>query len=104
MQTIAIHFDGGCQPTNPGNKYGSYEVLLDGVSVKTISEHPLGWGTNNEAEFEILIMALEWGFGSLKDWGFDPQDYRLELFSDSTILVNRLNGRNHTDRKSTRLN
>jgi|ERR1035441_476524 ribonuclease HI len=99
MQTIEIHFDGGCRPTNPGNKYGSYEVLLDGVSVKTLSEIPLGWGTNNEAEFEILIVALEWSVMSLQDFGYPCSAYRMELFTDSTIVRNRLNGRNRT-RKS----
>ena len=96
MQTIEIHFDGGCRRTNPGNKYGSYEVLLDGTTVKTLYEMPLGWGTNNEAEFEILIVALEWSVLNLRDYGFDPGTYRLELFTDSTIVRNRLNGRNRT--------
>lgn len=96
MQTIQIHFDGGCRPTNPGNKYGSYEIVLDGTSIKTESELELGKGTNNEAEFEILIQALTWCLGSLKDYGYPPERYALELFTDSTIVSNRINGRNRS--------
>ena len=98
LSVITIYFDGGCRPTNPGNKYGSCEVMLDGTSVKTISEMALGWGTNNEAEFEILIVALEVTLHLLEDYGFDPKHYRVNLFTDSTIVRNRINGSNRTCR------
>lgn len=99
MDTISIYFDGGCRPTNPGNKYGSYEVMLNDTSVKIVNEAPLGWGTNNEAEFEILIASLDWTVGTLRDWSYPLIRYRIELFTDSTIVRNRLQGRNKT-RKS----
>lgn len=98
MQTITIYFDGGCRPTNPGNKYGSYEILLDGEQLRTEHELELGYGTNNEAEFEILLSALRWTMHSLSDFGFRPADYVLELHSDSTIVVNRLKMRNQRNK------
>ena len=99
MQTIEIEFDGGCRPTNPGNKYGSYKVLLDRSEIKSVSEVELGQGTNNEAEFETLLQALEWTLGSLKDYGYSPMEYHLRMWTDSTLVRNRIIGRNQT-RKS----
>ncbi len=87
--TITIHFDGGCQP-NPGNKYGSFEVLLDGIRVHKAERVKLGWGTNNEAEFDIFIEALKWVQNELPKGGFEPHKFDLEAFTDSTIVRNRL--------------
>ncbi len=93
MNNISIYFDGGCRPTNPGNKYGSYEVILNGRQLHRISELELGRGTNNEAEFEILIEALKWTVDAIRAFGNEPIDFDLELFSDSTVVINRLAGR-----------
>jgi len=96
MDTIRIYFDGGCRPTNPGNKYGSFEVLLNNAIVKRELQRELGIGTNNEAEWEILIEALRWTIDNLAGAGLDPGRYRAELFTDSTIVANRLRGKNRT--------
>jgi len=93
-QLIEIWFDGGCRPTNPGNKYGSYEVLLNGSPLVKVSRLELGWGTNNEAEFDILIQALNWTCENAVNGGFRLADYFIRLHTDSTILKNRLDGRN----------
>lgn len=95
-ETLQIHFDGGARPSNPGNRYGSFEVVLDGTSIKIVNEQELGWGSNNEAEFLTLIEALEWTLRSLTDYGFDPRRYAVEMFTDSTIVANRVSGRNRT--------
>jgi len=87
---IEIHFDGGCRPTNPGNKYGSFEVLLDGRQVFKASRMELGRGTNNEAEFDSLIAALRFVVNDLSVGGFDPKTYAVSVFTDSTIVANRL--------------
>ena len=99
MNTITIRFDGGCRPTNPGNKYGSYSVHLDDVEIFKASRIELGFGTNNEAEFESLLSALKWTVENMAVGGFSPSEYTLKMYSDSMILVNRINGRNKT-RKS----
>ena len=43
---ITVHFDGGCFP-NPGSKYGSFEVLLDGLPIQPLCQQriQLGHGT-----------------------------------------------------------
>jgi len=92
MNLIAIHFDGGCKPTNPGNKYGSYEVLLNRVSIAKVGLLELGFGTNNEAEFDILLEALNWTTNQLWKGGFPLSAYDVKLFTDSTIVRNRING------------
>lgn len=99
METIEIRFDGGCKPTNPGNKYGSFEVRLHGKRVYLESRKALGWGTNNEAEFEMLLLALDWTRRNLQREGFNPNRYRVEMLTDSTIVRNRVAGHNRT-RKS----
>jgi len=93
MNKLTIRFDGGCRPTNPGNKYGSYEVTLNGRQISLVSRMELGHGTNNEAEFQILNRALGWVVEQISMAGNTPDDFILELFTDSTIVVNRLTGK-----------
>lgn len=101
MNTIYIYFDGGCRPTNPGNKYGSYEILLSKKQrtqvqhrdrIKKGSEIELGHGTSNEAEFDILLKALDWTVRHLWCAGFNASDFHLQLFTDSRIVASRLDG------------
>src|SRR5438445_1444473 len=99
MGKIVIEFDGGCRPTNPGNKYGSYEIQLEGRSVFRANRIELGWGTNNEAEFDTLIRAVKDTLENLAVGGFEPSNYSVCIFTDSTILRNRMLGSNRT-RKS----
>lgn len=98
MNKITIRFDGGCIP-NPGQKYGSYEVCLNGRQVTLVSRLELGYGTNNEAEFEILEAALRFTVEAVRKSGHEPAEFDLELFSDSTVVVNRLLSRNKTRKK-----
>ena len=94
MNEIQINFDGGCRPTNPGKKYGSFDVVLNGCQVVKVSRMELGYGTNNEAEFETLIEALRWVTRQLSVGGFDPRGYVISMFTDSTIVANRINVKN----------
>lgn len=91
---IEVWFDGGCRPTNPGNKYGSFEVRLDGSLIFKASRFELGHGTNNEAEFESLIKALDWTLENLINGGFDSRIYSVQIYTDSTVVRNRVNGSN----------
>lgn len=100
MNKIMISFDGGCRPTNPGNKYGSYEVSMNGKQLAMVSRMELGFGTNNEAEFEIFESALKWTVENIKAAGNSPSDFLLESFSDSSIVVGRMklqNSRNKSE-------
>jgi len=90
MNKITIRFDGGCRPTNPGNKYGSFEVCFNGRQVILVSRQEFGWGTNNEAEFDAFEAALKWTIKNLEASGNKANDFSLMAFSDSTIVVNRM--------------
>lgn len=92
---IKIYFDGGCIP-NPGSGYGSFECSGDGLFHRSVrlSLSPPGpqlqsQMTSNQAEYLTLIQALEW---VLKNGTGDPADIELEIFSDSILVVNQLNG------------
>lgn len=92
---ISIYFDGGCSP-NPGNKYGSYEVVLGDYPICRKSRVEFGHGTNNEAEFNALEAALQ----DLRRWsvitGFDLSVMKVRVQTDSRILCNRMkNNRIH---------
>jgi ribonuclease HI len=94
MNQITIKFDGGCRPTNPGNKYGSYSVSLDGAELIKVSRAEFGFGTNNEAEFDAFQSALRWTAEQLLAGGFLPSAYSVEAFSDSNVVVSRISKRN----------
>lgn len=97
LHLIEIYFDGGCKPTNPGNKYGSFQVWFKVPSrskkqlLFTASRISLGWGTSNEAEFDSLIEALKWVTDNLAVAGLPASRFNLMMFTDSTILTRRLN-------------
>ena len=57
-----IYFDGGCLG-NPGQKYGSFQVKLDDKEIIKRSRVDFGFGTNNEAEFNALKLALDESVG-----------------------------------------
>jgi ribonuclease HI len=81
---IEVYTDGRAEP-NPGLGTYGYVVYENGRRVR--SEHGLaGLGvTNNYAEYFCLIKALE---------RLAPRrDEEITVFSDSTLLVNQMNGR-----------
>jgi ribonuclease HI len=90
---LAIYFDGGAKPTNPGPIYGSYHVKSGGKVVLRDQNFDLGHGTNNEAEFKSLEKAI---CDTLRDFirgGLDPRRYTVHIFTDSTVLRDRINGK-----------
>src|ERR1051325_1066191 len=99
---IELYFDGGCSP-NPGEKYGSYEVVIDGNPKHKEPRLALGYGTNNEAEFEILIVALERLANYIERRKANNKEVEISLFTDSTIVANRISGKNKKGVKALRL-
>lgn len=95
-QILTIEFDGGCRPTNPGNKYGSFQVGAGDLVLHKSIQFELGWGTSNEAEFEALLAALHWIREQLEQEGYPPARYRLQLLTDSMVLRNRIAGHTKT--------
>lgn len=81
--TLLIHIDGACRG-NPGP--GSIGVVVSDASGKELKRHgrALGHTTNNVAEYTALCEALE----IAKTLG----GRRLQIFSDSQLLVRQYNG------------
>jgi ribonuclease HI len=84
-----IYFDGGCRG-NPGQKYGSCHVKLDGQEIVKRSRVDFGFGTNNEAEFNALKLALDEAVRSFQEKAIELKSLSLVIETDSTIVRNRL--------------
>ena len=102
INIITIQFDGGCA-NNPGNKYGSFEVKhqIESRPPKQLvlkSRFPLGYGTNNEAEFESLLAGLEWTTEALEAGGFLKKDFTVRMVTDSTVVGFRITGTNTSNK------
>jgi ribonuclease HI len=86
---VEIFFDGGCLG-NPGQKYGSFQVLFDGNQIAVRNRVEFGHGTNNEAEFNSLKLALDEAVAWLAANGIDLKTLSLVVETDSMIVRNRL--------------
>lgn len=88
---IQIRFDGGCAPS-PGQKYGSYEIRY--VYFKRViaraTRFSLGYGTNNEAEFESLLKALHRTQEWIETNKLNPKAFNVRVITDSIIVRNHL--------------
>ncbi len=90
-QPIVIIFDGGSKG-NPGLGYGSYALRWPGQPQQVVQLRFGDRVTNNEAEYDTLISALEATLKRLEDSGADPATARLEIYGDSQLVVNQVNG------------
>ena len=95
LETLILQFDGGCRPTNPGNKYGSFQCSRKTRSgrvfpVMKVLRAEFGPGTNNEAEFNALEYGLSMVTNDLTKGGFDCGRYGLSILTDSLIVMNHL--------------
>jgi ribonuclease HI len=86
-------FDGGSKG-NPGWGYGSYAItrLQDGA--QRLERLDLGKDyTNNEAEYDTLIAALQDLIKRIEDAGRQPQEFGLEIRGDSMLVIRQLQGK-----------
>jgi ribonuclease HI len=88
---IVIVFDGGSKG-NPGLGYGSYAVRWPGQPRQIVQLQFGDQVTNNEAEYDTLIAALEAVLRRLIDNGAAPATARLDIRGDSALVVNQVNG------------
>jgi ribonuclease HI len=86
---VEVFFDGGCLG-NPGQKYGSFQVLFDGKQIASRSRAEFGHGTNNEAEFNTLKMALDEAVAWFQSKSIEMMSLSLVVETDSTIVRKRL--------------
>lgn len=85
-------FDGGSQG-NPGPGYGSYALTRHEDEKESIVRLDFGRElTNNEAEYETLIAALQGLIERIKAGGRSPRDVSLEIRGDSKLVLNQVQG------------
>jgi ribonuclease HI len=86
MKNYKCYFDGACEPKNPGGKIGAGIYITDGEKDFSnnmfISAKPEN--TNNIAEYSAFLMILE----LMKN----KTDCKIEIFGDSMLVVNQMNG------------
>lgn len=88
-----IVFDGGSRG-NPGLGYGSYAITRVQDGAQRLERLQFGGQyTNNEAEYDTLIAALEDLTGRIEEAGRRPEDFWLEVRGDSSLVINQLQGR-----------
>ena len=86
MKNYKCYFDGACEPTNPGGKIGAGIYITDGENEfsKNTFIPALPENTNNVAEYTAFMMVLE----CMKN----KVDCKIEIFGDSMLVVNQMNG------------
>lgn len=91
-QPIGIVFDGGSRG-NPGQGYGSYALRWPGEQQQVVRLRFGDHCTNNEAEYDTLLTALDAILKRLRNAGADPSTARLDIRGDSLLVVNQVHGR-----------
>ena len=88
-----ITFDGGSKG-NPGWGYGSYHIRRVADGAERLERLEFGDGyTNNEAEYDSLIGALQDLIGRIEEAGRRPEEFRIEVRGDSALVINQLQRR-----------
>lgn len=90
-QPIRIIFDGGSKG-NPGQGYGSYALEWPGNPRQIVQLRFGDLVTNNEAEYDTLIAALEGVLKRLREGGADPGTAKIDIRGDSLLVINQVKG------------
>lgn len=88
MNSLKIYCDGGARG-NPGPSAIGFSILQNGKELVGESQF-VGMGTNNQAEYKAVLAALMW-LGKNKSCFAGPLQL-IEVFLDSQLVVNQLNG------------
>ena len=92
---LKVFSDGGSRG-NPGPAAIGVVIRFEDDIIKEISNY-LGTKTNNQAEYEAVVAALEWIRKDLPlaiDINItEDQDTEIDCFLDSQLVVEQLNGR-----------
>lgn len=93
LSRLTIHFDGACEPTNPGGVATCGWIIRDanGAAINTGSKFVCrGLGaTNNVAEYCALGFALNW-LASVKT--ALPAECHLDIHGDSKLVICQVKG------------
>jgi ribonuclease HI len=90
-QPIGVIFDGGSKG-NPGLGYGSYALRWPGAPQQLVKLRFGNHVTNNEAEYDTLIAALEAILKRLQESGAAPSTAQLDIRGDSLLVINQVLG------------
>jgi ribonuclease HI len=88
-----ITFDGGTRGANPGRGYGSFEIKT--AAGRQLLEGPIDFVsamTNNQAEYEALVRALQKLDEIMMIAGHNPADTTIAVFGDSELVIKQLKG------------
>lgn len=88
---IRIVFDGGSKG-NPGVGYGSYAIDWPGLPRQIVQLQFGTQVTNNEAEYDTLIAALEGIVDRLTDQDADVSTAQLDIRGDSELVIKQVRG------------
>jgi ribonuclease HI len=91
MSEYEIVFDGGSRG-NPGPAYGSYVLQEKGKPKARPVRLEFGQATNNEAEYLILIAALENLLSILEAQDLSSARVALDIKGDSQLVIKQLQG------------
>lgn len=91
-QPIGVIFDGGSRG-NPGQGYGSYALRWPGQAQQIVQLRFGDRVTNNEAEYDTLIAALEAILKRLQEHGATPATARIDVRGDSLLVINQVKGK-----------
>jgi len=87
MEKISVFTDGGARG-NPGPAAAAFVVLGDGKIIYKFSKR-IGKTTNNVAEYQAVISALEWLKNQPSTTNYPST---ITFYLDSQLVVNQLNG------------
>lgn len=88
---ISIVFDGGSRG-NPGEGYGSFALDWPGYPGEIVQLTFGDQATNNEAEYDTLIAALEAVLDRMEDLQINPQSATLTVWGDSLLVCSQVRG------------
>lgn len=87
---VILTFDGGSRG-NPGPAYGSFALSFAGGPPR-VTRLNFGVLTNNEAEYQTLILALNALLEQLASRSRNPAQTNVEVRGDSALVINQLKG------------
>ncbi len=91
IDPIQIVFDGGSRG-NPGEGYGSFALDWPGHPREIVQRSFGDNVTNNEAEYDTLIAALETVRDRMEECRIEPGSAVLSIWGDSLLVCNQVRG------------
>ncbi len=88
---ISIVFDGGSRG-NPGEGYGSFALDWPGYPREVVQRTFGDQATNNEAEYDTLIAALEAVLDRMEELQIRSESATLSIWGDSLLVCNQVRG------------